>query len=278
MHAYIKARFAHVKHDFANLKVSFAVSLTLQVSISSGGSYHIKQHGSMQLSRPEHQLDGRDAAHWWSIPSGDRISLDLAPGGQSSTDSGDVGAHRLCPTHQSAQDHCSDRYHLSLFLLGSWNVHRSFTPTSTLSHWSSLSTTTLTNSTSSSSASLSKFCHLSILDSSTGGLGLGGNPQLQFHRLGQLTDFVISQFYIRRLVVWDSVAICNPNFLSVVRRKVSPSMGMVEWLLIKLVVDRRRSCPLSRRSDIVMRSTAPSSRWRSWVTNFSQFWTTTSSI
>ena len=39
----------------------------------------------------------------------------------------------------------------------------------------------MTNSTSSSSASLDKFCHLSILASTSGGLGLGGHPQPQFH-------------------------------------------------------------------------------------------------
>ena len=53
MDAYIKEWFAYVKHDFVNFQVSIAVSLALQVSIISGGSYHI-EHGSLQLSRTEH--------------------------------------------------------------------------------------------------------------------------------------------------------------------------------------------------------------------------------
>ena len=81
----------------------------------SGESSHIN-HGSLQLSRPEHQLDFGDASHWWSIPSVHRISLDVAPGGQPSTDSGDVGAHRLCPTYQSGQVHLRARYHHSSLL------------------------------------------------------------------------------------------------------------------------------------------------------------------
>ena len=109
MHAYIKAWFAHVNHDFANFQGTFSVSLTSREINCSGGSNISRtfsvQHGSMQLSGPEHQLDGGDAAHWWTIPSDDRISLDLQPHRQSSFESGDVGAHRLCPTHQSAQDH-----------------------------------------------------------------------------------------------------------------------------------------------------------------------------
>ena len=85
----------------------------------------------MQISRPGHQLDGGDAAHRLSIPSGDRISQDLAPGGQFSTASGDVGAHRLCPSHQVSGI-------ISLILTGSGNVPRSSITTSYLSQWSSL--------------------------------------------------------------------------------------------------------------------------------------------
>ena len=67
----------------------------------------------MQLSRASHIIDGGDADQWRAIPSDDRISLDLAPGGQPSTESGDGGTHRLCPAQQSAPDQKSIRYHLS---------------------------------------------------------------------------------------------------------------------------------------------------------------------
>ena len=87
----------------------------LKIKFALADSSSLEHHGSMQLSRPQHQLDCGDAAHWRTIPSDDRISLDLAPGGEYSTDSADVGTHRLCPTHQSAQVQCSLRHHLSLF-------------------------------------------------------------------------------------------------------------------------------------------------------------------
>ena len=86
----------------------------------SGGSNisrtFIERDGSLKLSLPEHQLDGGDAAHCWSIPSDHRITLNLTPGGQPSTDSGDAGTLRLYPTHQSAPDHFRARYHHSSLL------------------------------------------------------------------------------------------------------------------------------------------------------------------
>ena len=93
-----------------------SLSLTSRETNCSGGSNISRtfsvHHGSLQLSHSQHQLDGGDAAHWWTISSDDCISVDLTHDGQSSTEPGYVGAHRLCPTHQSAQDHCSVRYHL----------------------------------------------------------------------------------------------------------------------------------------------------------------------
>ena len=47
----------------------------LKIHFCSRGKSQIEHNGSMQHSRPEHKLDGGDAAHWWSIPSDDRISL-----------------------------------------------------------------------------------------------------------------------------------------------------------------------------------------------------------
>ena len=110
-------------------------------------------------------MDGGDAYQWWSIPSDDRISLDLAPGGQPSTQSGDVCTHRLCSTHHSTHVHDSTRYrHL-------------------LSQYSSLSNLTLTTPISSrqSFSTRHHFTHfvISLLGSSDG-FRLGVNPQPQF--------------------------------------------------------------------------------------------------
>ena len=77
----------------------------------SGGKTQIEHHGTKQLSLPEHQLDGGHAAQWWSIPSDVRITLDLPPYRQSSSETGDGGTHRLYSTHQSAPDRFAARYH-----------------------------------------------------------------------------------------------------------------------------------------------------------------------
>ena len=56
-----------------------------------------------------------DADEWWSMPSHDRISLDLTLGVQAFTESREAGGHRLCPTLQSAQDHHFAIYNHRLF-------------------------------------------------------------------------------------------------------------------------------------------------------------------
>ena len=164
----------------------------LKSHFCSGGLNISRTHGSLQISRTEHQLDGGDAAHWWSIPSDDRISLHLKPHRQSSSEPGDVGAHRLCPTHQSAQDQCAARYHLS------FSVRLMKCPSIFHSH-------------------ILTFELIFTFHSP--------HCKRQFHRLGQLTHFDIFQFYIRRQVVWDSVAIHNHNFLSLMRQLTIETMG-----------------------------------------------------
>ena len=76
----------------------------------------IQQHGSLHLYRPSHFMDGGDADQWWPIPSNDRISLDLSPIGQHSTESGDGGTHRICATDKSRKDQHGAEYHQLSFL------------------------------------------------------------------------------------------------------------------------------------------------------------------
>ena len=67
-------------------------------SFCSGGKSQIDHHGSLQLQRAPHFMDGGDADQLSSIPSDDRITLDLPPHRQSSSEPADGGTHRLCST------------------------------------------------------------------------------------------------------------------------------------------------------------------------------------
>ena len=89
---------------FATGEFLFIVSVTSQDLMCSGGLSQIERHGCLQLARASHVRDGGAADQWCSMPSDDRIPLDLTPGGEPSTESADVGRPNLGSTRQSSQD------------------------------------------------------------------------------------------------------------------------------------------------------------------------------
>ena len=85
------------------------ISITIFTLVASG--QFIERHGSFQVTLPAHTMDGAYPDHWWWKPSDYRSTMALARGGQASTESDDIGAHRLCPSHQCTEDHHWSRYH-----------------------------------------------------------------------------------------------------------------------------------------------------------------------